>query len=290
MSTRSTGALSADSGDRIDTADITGFGGGRLAATVLLIRDSEQGLEVWVQERVSTMTNYAGMTVFPGGGVDTRDVPARSWDSGDVWVGPSAVMVARRMGTTKYKAHALVLAAVRELFEETGTLLAVGADGRTLPDASFLHEERFALISHRKSISEVLRDNGLKVRSDLVVPWARWVGVSESGNKFDTHSFIAAMPRGQTPDGDTTEADDANWFPPALLMEGWRHGLVRFVLPTWAQIRELSAFATVDEALAAAEHADLRPVMGNPVHERRYAEYFAHQPADRIGQYRGLLP
>lgn len=284
------GAFSSDAGDRIDVGDTSGYNGGRLAATVLLVRDGDSGLEVWVQERVSTMTNYPGMTVFPGGGVDVRDLPDRSWDSGDVWTGPSAVMVARRMGTTKYKAHALVLAAVRELFEETGTLLAVDADGNTIPDASYLHEERFALISHRKSITDVLRDNGLKVRSDLVAPWARWVGVSESGNWFDTHSFVAAMPEGQTPDGDTSEADDANWFPPALLMEGWRNGLVRFVVPTWAQINELTNHATVAEVLAAAENADLRPVVGTPVNDRRYAEYYTQRPVDRIGKYRGLHP
>lgn len=285
-----TGAFSSDAGDRIDRSDVAGYGGGRLAATIPLIRDGATGLEVWVQERVSTMANYPGMTVFPGGGVDARDVPERSWDSGDVWVGPSAVMMARRMGTTKYKAHALVLAAVRELFEETGTLLAVDETGATIPHAANLHEERFALSSHRTSLSEVLRGRGLKVRSDLVVPWARWVGVSESGNWFDTHSFLAAMPRGQTPDGDTSEADDANWFPPALLLDGWRNGLVRLVLPTWAQITELAKYATVAEAMESAAHADLRPVVGTPARDRRYAEFFAQRPIDRIGKYRGLLP
>src|SRR5699024_12581266 len=77
--------------DAIDHADTTGFNGGRMAATVLLIRDGKNGLEVWVQERVSTMVNYPGHVVFPGGGVDSRDFPPRSWDSGEFWAGRSEI-------------------------------------------------------------------------------------------------------------------------------------------------------------------------------------------------------
>lgn len=90
------------------TEDRQGYGGGRLAATVLLIRDGQEGLEVWVQERVSSMRNYPGMTVFPGGGVDPRDYPPQAWDSGVLWAGPSVIATARRMGTTKNKALSLI--------------------------------------------------------------------------------------------------------------------------------------------------------------------------------------
>lgn len=282
------GALSSDAVDRIDPADRTGYNGGRLAATVLLVRDGRSGLEVWMQERVSTMPNYPGMTVFPGGGVDPRDFPPRSWDSGDLWAGPSVVAVARKMGVTKYKAHALLFAAVREMFEETGTLLAVENTGEVVADASYLHDERKQLATHRKALTDVLAKHDLKVRSDLVKPWARWVGVSESGNWFDTFSFIAAAPAGQNPDGDTSEADDANWFPPSLLLDGWRHGLVRFVLATWAQLAELTEYETVSQVMVAADAADLNPVIGHPVSDPRFEEYFTDTPVDRIGKRRGF--
>ena len=77
---RTTGAVSADKGDAIDVTDTTGYGGARLSATVILLRDDADGMKVWVQERVLSMLNYPGLTVFPGGGVDTRDFPGRSWD------------------------------------------------------------------------------------------------------------------------------------------------------------------------------------------------------------------
>lgn len=274
--------LNHDDADRIDPEDTTGYQGGRLAATVLLVRDGANGLEIWVQERVTTMANYAGLTVFPGGGVDKRDFPPRSWDSGDLWTGPSVVSIARLLGTNKYKAHALVFAAVRELFEETGTLLAVHADGHDITDATPYHQDRQGLVSHQLSLTDVLSKHQLKVRSDHLMPWARWVGVSERGNWFDNCSFLAVAPEGQHPDGDTSEADDANWFTPQLLLEGWRHGLVRLAIATWAQLAELTEYPTVADALAAARRTPIHPVIGDPTDDPRYHEYFVNPPVDRI--------
>lgn len=262
--------------------NLEGLGGAKLAATVLLLRDGESGIEVWVQERVSTMRNYPGITVFPGGGVDDRDYPEKTWDSGDLWAGPSVISMARRMGATKEKGHALVFAAVRELFEEAGLLLAIDCDGNTVDDANSYHVERLGLESHRLSLTDVLSDNNLRVNSDLLRPWARWVGPSNSGTWFDTFSFIAAVPEGQYPDGDCSEADSAGWFPPQLLLDGWRAGLVRFVIPTWAQLQELTNYHTVEEALAGAEFADMRPVIGDPVDDPKYRDFYTTKRIERI--------
>lgn len=249
-----------------------------LSATVLLVRDGAQGLEVWVQERVSTMPDYPGMTVFPGGRVDARD---RGGDR-DVWAGSSAENAARILGTNAHAAHGLVFAAVRELFEETGTLLAVHPNGNTVADASPYHEERLALESHRRSLTDVLATNDLRVHAGLLHPWARWVGTSEQGRVFDTFSFLAVRPVGQEPDGASPETDSAGWFSPRLLIEGWRHGLVRLVIPTWAQLMRLSRCATVAEAVAEAEGSDMTPVVGSPRHDPRYREFYSTPFHERI--------
>ena len=98
----------------------------------------------------------------------------------------------------------------------------------------------------------------------------------------DSFFFIAVLPEGQEPDGDTTEADDAGWFPPRLVLDGWRAGLVRLALPTWAQMLRLSNYSTVREALDDASFSDLRPIIGDPEHDPRYREFFSTQPVDRI--------
>lgn len=267
--------------DAIDAAETTGFNGGRMAATVLLIRDGKNGLEVWVQERVSTMVNYPGHVVFPGGGVDKRDFPPRSWDSGELWAGHSVVAMARRMGVTKYKAHALVFAAARELFEEAGTLLAIKDDNH-IDDATPYHDFREKLESHEVSFTDFLAEHSMRVDSDLLIPWARWVGSSGAKNWFDTFFFLALLPEGQNPDGNTGEADDANWFPPQLLLDGWKAGLVRLVVPTWAQIKRLAQYNSVAEVQDAASLSDTRPVIGDPRDDPRYYDFFSTTPIDRI--------
>lgn len=291
MSTERTsnqGVQTHDVADTIDVTEQSGFYGARLSATVILLRDGETGLEVWMQERVLSMPNYPGITVFPGGGVDSRDFPPRSWDDGELWFGRSAISLARQLGVTKYKAHALMFAAVRELFEETGTLLAVDDDGELLDDARPFHDHRLQLESHELSLTDVLRESNLNVCGDLLKPLARWVGRSESGNWFDTFTFVAAHPEGQEPDANTDEADDANWFPPELLLEGWRHGLVRLAPSTWAQLSEIARFSDVAEALASATTSSLSPVVGDPVDDERYSDFYTYIPVDRIGRRGGI--
>lgn len=269
-----------DSLDAIDPGETTGFNGARLAATVLLLRDTAEGLRVWIQERVSTMRNYPGHVVFPGGGVDPRDFPPRAWDSGDLWAGRSVVSMARRMGVTKYKAHALVFAAARELFEEAGTLLAIREDG-LVSDASRYHRERELLESHEISFTEFLEHNGMRVDADMFLPWSRWAG-EDNNHWFDTFFFIGVLPEGQEPDGETGEADDAGWFDPQLVLDGWRAGLVRLAIPTWAQLKRLTSYSSVKEVLDDASFSDLRPIIGDPRDDERYREYFTTFPVNRI--------
>ncbi|WP_342319580.1 NUDIX hydrolase [Corynebacterium mayonis] len=281
-------AYRRDTKDEIDPFDMAGYQGARLASTVILTRDGSGGLEVWMQERVLTMRNFPGMTVFPGGGVDSRDFPGRVWDDGELWVGRSAISLARQLGVTKYKAHALLFAAVRELFEETGTLFAVDDDGNLLRDASDYHKERLKLESHELSLTDVLRAFNLNVHADLIYPYARWVGRSERGTLFDVFSWLAVAPDGQEPDGATGEADDANWFSPQLLIDGWRAGLVRLAPATWAQLVDLSAYLSVADLLDAVRDASISPIVGDPVNHPRFREYFLNPPIDRIGRPHGI--
>lgn len=274
--------MASGDSDAIDPMETTGFMGGKLAASVLLIRDGAAGLEVWVQERVATMAHYPRHAVFPGGGVDRRDFPPRTWDSGDLWHGASVISKARLMGVNKFKAHALVFAAARELFEEAGTLLASGADDAPVSDASCYHGSRNQLETHQLSFTEFLRAHHLRVDADRLHPFARWVGSSGASQLFDTFFFVAEIPQGQEPDGLTGEADDAGWFPPQLILDGWRAGLVRLVLPTWSNLSRLAAYDSVAEAMADVSFSDLRPIVGDPHDDPRFYDFFSTDRVDRL--------
>ena len=100
------------------------------------------GLEVYVLHRVAGMAFAPSVTVFPGGGVDPTDAQGLSWD------GPDRQWWAQQLGTDPQRSAALVVAAVRELFEETGVLLANGS----APESA-----RAAVAEHRSSLADVLR-------------------------------------------------------------------------------------------------------------------------------------
>lgn len=265
----------------------TGLRQARLATTVLLLRDVGHGLEVWTQQRAATMRHFAGVTVFPGGGVDLRDFPdGRAGPGpgpGELWTGTPAHEFAERLSMSPGQAHAVVLAAVRELFEETGTLLAVHADGTEVADASPYHADRLALASHRLSLTDMLHSRNLRIRSGLLHPWARWVGGDDERHWFDNSAFLAVAPTGQSPDGNSSEVARAHWSSPGQLLEGWRRGLIRLAIPTWAQLSALADCADVDAALRLARASELTPVIGDPVEDPRYREYFAAARPDRHG-------
>ena len=220
----------------------------RPAATVMLLRDAADGLEVFLIQRASGMEFAPEATVFPGGGVDDRD---RSADIG--WHGPEPAWWALRLGVTEDLALALVCAAVRETFEECGVLLAGPADGSTdiVGDATAFHGARADLVGKSLSFSEFLRRENLVLRADLLRPWANWVTPAEGHRRrYDTHFFVAALPEGQHADGESTEAAEAGWSTPAAAIGDFGQGR-RFLLPpTWTQLDLLAGSTTVADVLA----------------------------------------
>src|SRR3954466_2343286 len=131
-------------------------------STVVLLRDGDGapgGLEVYLLRRHVDMAFAAGMCVFPGGGVDRRD-----FDTEIGWVGPSAAQWGELLGTDEAFARALVCAAVRETFEESGVLLA-GPTGDTVvanTTGADWESDRQALERRQVSFTSFLERRGLR--------------------------------------------------------------------------------------------------------------------------------
>jgi 8-oxo-dGTP pyrophosphatase MutT (NUDIX family) len=227
----------------------------RHAATVVLLRDSAGGLEVYLLRRVGTMAFAAGMHVFPGGAVDPRDGEIET-----AWAGPPAGRWAEWLVCDEKLARALVCAAVRETFEESGVLLA-GPDAQTVvadttPDD--IEADRLALIEHRLSIAEMLAQRNLVLRSDLLRPWAHWITPEFEPRRFDTRFFVAAVPPGQRPRDVSGEADATGWLSVRTAVDRHEGGDLAMLPPTISSLRQISRFRTVAEVLAAPR--ELRPV------------------------------
>jgi 8-oxo-dGTP pyrophosphatase MutT (NUDIX family) len=219
----------------------------RPAATVMLIRDTTAGIKVFLMRRHSAMDFVAGVMVFPGGGVDDRDLNA------DVaWFGPDPSWWAERLGVEPDLAEALVCAAARETFEESGVLFAGPADDPDgiVGDASIYRDSRAALAQGTLSFGEFLRHEKLVLRADLLRPWANWVTPKEERTRrYDTYFFVGALPEGQRADGENTETDKADWITPEEALDDFAQARTFLLPPTWTQLDSLAG-RTVAEVLA----------------------------------------
>jgi 8-oxo-dGTP pyrophosphatase MutT (NUDIX family) len=217
----------------------------RPAATVLLLRDGPDALEVFLQRRVRGMAFAGGMTVFPGGGVDAADRPDPL-----AWHGPDPRWWARRFGYAVDVAGAVVVAAVRETFEECGVLLA----GPGTVDA----QARDDLVARRRTLGDVLVGAGLALRTDLLAPWTRWVTPEAEPRRYDTAFFVARLPDGQEADARTTEAVEATWWSPAEALAGADRGTLRLMPPTRHTLAEIAGYPDVAAVMDAARERPVR--------------------------------
>ena len=169
----------------------------RDAATVILVRPGAGGggVEVFLLRRTEALEFAPGACVFPGGSVDERDADPAIADAG--WVGPAPAEFGRLLGISAGRARALVCAAVRETFEESGVLLAGPAPAELVADSVVPVEDRQHLLNGSLSLGELLSRHGLALRADLLTPWARWITPEISPRRFDTWFFAAALPPGQ---------------------------------------------------------------------------------------------
>ena len=190
------------------------------------------------------MAFAGGMHVFPGGSVDPADAGAEIG-----WTGPVPAQWAAAFGCDEPLARALVCAAVRETFEESGVLLAGPTAGEVLADVSTdeWEAERAALEAREHSLSELLARRSLVLRADLLRPLAHWITPEVESKRFDTRFFAARMPAGQVCRDAGTEADERLWARPQDALE---QGL-NLMPPTLAVLRDLARFDDVDAALAA---------------------------------------
>jgi len=173
----------------------------RNASTVVLTRhgtstgaDAAGSLEVYLLRRHVDMAFAAGMCVFPGGGVDPRD-----FDHEVDWVGPAPSRWAALLGTDESTARALVCAAVRETFEESGVLFAGPTDDTIVEDttAEDWEEDRRRLEARELSFTDFLQKRGLKLRTDLLRVWGSWLTPVFEPRRFRAWFFVAELPPGQ---------------------------------------------------------------------------------------------
>ncbi len=228
----------------------------RDASTVVLLRPGASGFEVYLLRRRRSMAFAPGAHVFPGGSVDPRDA-----DADLAWAGPAAASWGQVLNGPQEVARALICAAVRETFEESGVLLAGPAPDTVVADTrgDDWEADRLALIDQSLSLAGLLQRRGLVLRSDLLRPWARWITPELEGRRFDTRIFAAALPAGQRTRDVSGEADEVAWLSPAAAIAAARRGEMLLMPPTAVTLAELARHDSVADALAGRSDVDMAP-------------------------------
>jgi recombination protein RecT len=211
------------------------------AATAVLVRDSAVGPELLLMKRHRAAGFVPGAYVFPGGRVDDADGDPR--------------LVALLEAPPPAPDASFWMAAVREVFEETGALLATVAPGER-----FAHW-REALLTNRATLLDVLEDLGAVPDLRRVVYCAHWITPVAEPKRYDTRFFLAALPEGAEVSADAREMSDAVWVTAHAALERFRQGSLPMVFPTVKTVQRLMHYRSVDEMLAAFRGEEVEAVL-----------------------------
>jgi 8-oxo-dGTP pyrophosphatase MutT (NUDIX family) len=211
----------------------------RPAATVLLLRDSP-GFEVLMVRRHHQIDFASGALVFPGGKTHAGDHD-QAWESRTIgW------------GQTPAGERPLRIAALREVYEEAGVLLARDRDGNPFLGDDRAHEARDAVSRDQRSLMDVLDELGLKLDLAALTLFARWITPPVAPKRFDTWFYAARADSEQLAICDGWETVDAEWIAPSRALELAARGERKVIFPTRMNLQLLTEATGADDAVARA--------------------------------------
>jgi 8-oxo-dGTP pyrophosphatase MutT (NUDIX family) len=241
------------------------------AATIILLRETDTALKVFMQERHRDTKAFSSMLVFPGGKVHAGDrhTDWRSYCSGS--------------DDTDAEQLAHQVAAIRETFEECGVLLA-RADG----EEELLGGERVAgLAAYRARLQadelcfiELVQQQRLRLACDKLAYFARWITPQFESRRFDTRFFLVRVPPSQQEllRHDGYEAVNSIWIDPQQAVADAKAGRRKLIFPTIRNLERLAQYPTV---ALAQQGCAATPVMTiEPVVEEREDGVYVRIPKD----------
>lgn len=266
----------------------------RPAATVVLVRDAADGLEVYLVRRGSRAPFMPDLHVYPGGRVDAADaelVPRL--------VGGAGLARLRDGGVGVTHDAASWVGAVRELFEEAGVLLARTADGGTVVASATLARQREQLNAREVSFAELVTTGDWTLDASTLTVFDHWITPPFEKRRYDTLFFLARVPEGQQAVDDAAEVYDGQWWRPVDVLAAYRRRELGLAPPTFVSLDWLTDCATAAEAFAAARARPIVPILpelgeqhGGPVlllpGHPEHSSPLACEPPHQIGNVDGL--
>ena len=221
------------------------------AATVVLLRDGDAGMEVLLLKRHRSSGFVPGAYVFPGGRTDEADAQEELKQFSENFE-PREVP------------HHFWFAAVREVFEETGVLLARDARDFWVGDTSTdpeMEKLRLELMDNQASLLDVLTQANCRVDFSAIVYFAHWITPVAEPRRYDTRFFAAALPHDREARPDAREMTDAVWLTPKLALSRFNEGTLPMIFPTVRTLEQLTHFESVAQALDYLRTRNVEPVL-----------------------------
>ena len=225
------------------------------AATLILVRDAPDGVELFMVQRAGSMSFAGGAMVFPGGKVDESDMRLAE--------DPTLAIGFDTLG--RADAYARV-AAMRETFEEAGVLLSEGPP----VDAETRAAWRSRLTHHQADYADFLRVAGHRLDAARTIPFAHWVPPENLQRRFDTLFYVAVMPDDQVAEHDGHEAIGSRWVAAETALRLGVEGQYALMFPTRRNLERLGLHTTTQALIEAARGTPVRRIQ--PFVEERDGE------------------
>lgn len=237
------------------------------AATILMLRDGDDGLEVFMVVRHHQIDFASGALVFPGGKADDQDFD-------------DALLPYLRGAHTDPDMRAIQVCAIREAFEECGILLAYEESGDMIEAERLrgLDGCREPLNDGSLPLLTFLKDNNLVLACDQLVHFSHWITPTMMPKRFDTHFYLATAPADHLALHDGYESVDSVWITPKQAIESAHNGTHTIIFPTLCNIEKLAQSESLEAAVAAAAQDTIVPIL--PWTEQRDDGHYVCIPED----------
>ncbi len=212
----------------------------RASATVVLLRERDQYPELLMVKRRAGDA-FGDSYAFPGGVVDHDESDAHGLIDGRTADEADAMLQLSEDGLDYYSA------AIRELFEETGILLARDARGNWAADSAELQELRISVDKGCLPWSAFLHNQGLRLACDALHYFAHWETPLDQPKRWSTRFFLAETPGGQDASHDGSEVTDIRWLTATEALAGARSSEMKLPFPTIRNLENLMHCDSVDQ-------------------------------------------
>jgi 8-oxo-dGTP pyrophosphatase MutT (NUDIX family) len=220
----------------------------RKAATVALLKDNHDSMEVLLMRRHLDDRFLPDYCVFPGGALDRQDYDISFQMN-------TELRILKDFEGDSAKYYGFILCGIRETFEESGLLLAIDKNGNypcinTMESVAKFSEYRNLVFEQKISFSDMLEKECLIPAVENFHYIKRWITPPLFPIRYDTRFFTAAAPIDQEISHDGNELVDFNWMTPGDALQKYRKNKIKLVMPTIKTLEYLTRFRSSTDVIA----------------------------------------